>query len=91
MITRPDPILCALGGGFNVSSDIFGGLVWGELAGPSTNVNFSLPFNVSVTFFTDPQTMAMTGFTIGWGPGYPGFSTTASNTSTVCVVGCKKK
>lgn len=81
-----------LGAGINASADVFGGLIWGELRGITTNSNFVFGF-VSVTLIFDLSTGEFVGFTAGVGPVIPGippvqFSQTISVTETICLANC---
>jgi len=76
------------GGGLNVSSDLFVGVIFGGLnnvSGATVNFNFvGGPFSVSAIF--DARTGGFSGFTLGLGPGIPiGFSTTVATTGILAV------
>jgi hypothetical protein len=82
------------GGGLNVSYDIFGGVIFGELQGFTTNTNVVLG-GLSLTFLFDPVTGELVGFTFGYGPqifGVPffGLSQTVDYTASQCLLGCRK-
>ncbi len=73
-------------GGLNVGIDVFGGIVWGDLAGKSVNWNLSM--GASLTIITVGGKVQ--GFTLGVGlPLFPpGASGTESNTEVYCTVNC---
>ena len=81
-----------VGLGLNVSYDIFGGVIWGQLPGVTVNVNIVVPF-VSTTLIYDPLSGELSGFTVGFGPpilGVPpfGLSETISLTGASCAFNC---
>jgi RHS repeat-associated protein len=78
--------------GLNVSGDVFGGLVWGELQGVTTNTNIVIGL-VSVTLMVDVASGQLIGGTVGvgpWIPGIPlyGLSQSISATGTLCLANC---
>ena len=80
------------GAGINVSADVFGGLIFGDLQGTTANANFVFDF-ASFTFMFDPVTGDFIGFTVGLSPriaGIPpiGASGTVSATQASCFYNC---
>jgi uncharacterized protein RhaS with RHS repeats len=58
------------GAGLNVSGDVFGGAVWGELEGVTVNTNVVLG-PISITVMIDPLSGTAVGGTGGLGPLIP--------------------
>lgn len=80
-----------VGGGFNISADVFAGFILGsfkDVSGQTTNVNIVLP-GVSFTFIFDKNFDQFWGATAGVGPAFPpagGFSITKSGTKVIPLI-----
>lgn len=79
-----------LGGGFNISADVFAGFILGSfnnVSGRTTNVNIVLP-GLSFTFIFDKGLDKFLGLTVGVDPSFPagGFSITASGTKVAPLI-----